>query len=182
MQNQSPLEPTKVEKSSAHQAPAFSITPFQAADLQQVQELILSIENEELNLNLTLNDQPDMKDIAANYQQGRSNFWVASAHKGGIIGCVGLYDLGNNQADLRKMFVHKHYRGKTLGVANSLYRTLLKHAKTQHFQSIYLESSYKFHAALAFYRQKGFNEISKSALPQGFPIIKTAECFFKLSL
>ena len=76
--------------------------------------LILNIQNNEFNVPVTLADQPDLLDIENFYLKGKGNFWVAVEDEK-LIGTIALIDIDNGQAALRKMFVHKDYRGKEKG-------------------------------------------------------------------
>ena len=69
---------------------------------QQVVEHILDIENNEFNMNLTLDMQPDLIDIHLAYQQQRGNFWIAIDNNV-IVGTIGIYNLQESAAELREI-------------------------------------------------------------------------------
>ncbi|MGO8499730.1 GNAT family N-acetyltransferase, partial [Rhizobium ruizarguesonis] len=58
----------------------------------------------------------------------KGQFWVA-VKDGAIVGTVGLKDICNNQAALRKMFVASAVRGHEHGVAARLLDRLFAHAR-----------------------------------------------------
>lgn len=157
------------------------IRPFCMDDEQQVVDLIVSIQQEEFNLPITAEDQPDLRDIPNYYQKNRGNFWVALHHED-VVGTISLLDIGNGQSALRKMFVHQHYRGPEKGTARKLLKTLLDWAKSRRLREIYLGTTPYFLAAHRFYEKNGFIEISKEDLPKTFPIMEVDTKFYKFKL
>ena len=143
--------------------------------------LILNIQNNEFDIAITSDQQPDLHRIQDYYQTGRGNFWVA-VQAGNVIGTISLIDIGNSQAALRKMFVHKDYRGSIHGTANHLLSELLDWSKSKSIQEIYLGTTSKFRAAHRFYEKNHFIEIEKSMLPKNFPVMEVDTKFYKLTL
>jgi len=82
----------------------IQIVPFQPRFAAGVVAVILPIQQTEFAIPISLEAQPDIQDIGAFYQHGDGNFWVALAD-GEVVGTLGLLDIGNRQAALRKMFV-----------------------------------------------------------------------------
>jgi len=157
------------------------IRPFCLDDEQQIVDLIVSIQQREFNIPITADDQPDLLDIPDYYQKNRGNFWVA-LHNEDVVGTISLLDIGNDQAALRKMFVHQHYRGPEKGTARNLLKTLLDWATTKRLREIYLGTTPQFLAAHRFYEKNGFTEISKEDLPKTFPIMEVDTKFYKYEL
>jgi GNAT superfamily N-acetyltransferase len=87
--------------------------------------MVLTIQQQEFGLPVSADSQPDLADIPGHYQRARGNFWVALA-TGQVIGSVGLLDIGEGRAALRKMFVAAPWRGGRFGVAQRLLDTLLQ--------------------------------------------------------
>jgi N-acetylglutamate synthase-like GNAT family acetyltransferase len=143
--------------------------------------LILNIQNNEFNISITTEQQPDLQNIRDYYQIGFGNFWVATA-SGKVIGTIALIDLGNNQAALRKMFVHQDYRGSEHGTADLLLSELIDWSISKSIKQIYLGTTSKFHAAHRFYEKNKFIEINKSMLPEKFPVMEVDTKFYKLDL
>ena len=129
--------------------------------------LIVGIQRDEFQIAITLEDQPDLQDIPAFYQQGAGNFWVALA-EGEVVGTVALLDLGNHQGALRKMFVHPSYRGPGHGVSARLLDTLLEWSRARGLKEVYLGTTEKFRAAHRFYERNGFTQIDPQELPPSF--------------
>ena len=53
------------------------ITTYRDKYLSQIIELILTIQQKEFNIPVTLDAQPDLQKIPEIYQTGKGNFWVA---------------------------------------------------------------------------------------------------------
>ncbi|MFB9886356.1 GNAT family N-acetyltransferase [Balneatrix alpica] len=150
---------------------------FQAERQQEVIDLILPIQQQEFGLDIDLARQPDLTDIAGFYQQGCGNFWLA-LHQQQLVGCVGLLDIGQGQAALRKMFVATPYRGSQWGVANRLLQQLLQWAQQQSLRDLYLGTTAQFHAAQRFYHKQGFTLIDPQQLPASFPRMAVDSLFY----
>ena len=61
------------------------IQPFENQDTDQIVELILTIQQKEFFVPITINEQQDLLNIPTFYQQGNGNFWVAK-QDGNIVG------------------------------------------------------------------------------------------------
>jgi N-acetylglutamate synthase-like GNAT family acetyltransferase len=142
----------------------------------QVVSLILDIQQKEYEIPITLDQQPDLKTIPTFYQQKNGNFWIALDNNA-VIGTIALLDIGNHEAALRKMFVHKKYRGT--GVAKRLLTTLLAWAQEKNIKTIFLGTTPLFLAAHKFYEKNGFVEIPQEALPKAFPVMSVDKKFYK---
>ena len=90
------------------------VAPFEPGYEQQVVGLIVPIQREEFGVAITAEEQPDLLGIPDFYQRGGGNFWLA-LHGRRVVGTVALLDIGAGQGALRKMFVHRDYRGGPLG-------------------------------------------------------------------
>ena len=146
-----------------------------------VTDLILSIQNSEFGIPITLEAQPDLNEIPRFYQTNNGNFWIAKSDDE-IIGTISLLDIGNHQGALRKMFVNKNYRGKEFGVGQKLLNTLVDWTKDRGFTEIYLGTTDKFTRAQRFYEKNGFKEIEKKELPETFPVMEVDSKFYRFSL
>ncbi|MBB3539981.1 MULTISPECIES: GNAT family N-acetyltransferase [unclassified Rhizobium] len=156
----------------------IEIRPFAAGDIDGVFSVILPIQREEFGFSITADDQPDLAVISDFYQSGKGQFWVA-ARSGKIVGTIGLKDIGNSQAALRKMFVSAGVRGREHGVAARLLAELIAHAEAQQVKDIFLGTTDKFLAAHRFYEKNGFIEISKGELPRSFPLMGLDTKFYR---
>ncbi len=148
---------------------------------EQVIELILGIQTGEFGIPITAEKQPDLKDISGYYQTGAGNFWVA-VDAGRVVGTVSLLDIGGRQASLRKMFVHKKYRGRKAKTAEKLLAGLMNWAEAKGIKEIFLGTTPMFLAAHRFYEKNGFAQIPKSDLPQAFPVMEVDTKFYRYTL
>ena len=154
-----------------------SIRPAQPTDADTIAELILPIQQREFGIPITLEGQPDLGNIRGFYQTGRGNFWVAEI-EGRTVGTIGLLDIGDSEASLRKMFVAAPFRGKAHGIAQRLLEEVLDWATKKGIKRIYLGTTEKFLAAHRFYEKNGFLEIEKGELPRTFPVMSVDSKFY----
>lgn len=145
---------------------------------QPVIDLILDIQRNEFGVPITLEQQPDLNSIPDFYQKGNGNFWMA-LYSNMVVGTIALIDIGNKQLALRKMFVHKNFRGKEHKTAQLLLGTSVEWGKQKECRQIFLGTLDIFKAAQKFYRKNGFEETPKSELPANFPAMKLDNTFFK---
>lgn len=157
--------------------PRAMIRRFAAADAHAVAELIVPIQQLEFGIPVTLEDQPDLADIENFYRRGSGHFWVAEAD-GRIVGSIGLLDIGNGEAALRKMFVAATHRGREHGVAQGLLDELLAWCAEKRVSRVFLGTTAKFLAAHRFYERNGFAEIAKAELPASFPVMAVDTRFY----
>lgn len=93
---------------------------------EEIISLILSIQNNEAKIGLSLAEQPDLLNICQYYQQSGGEFWIALCD-GNVIGTIGLMLKEQNCAVMKKFFVKKEYRSQKVGLA--LYQEVLKYAE-----------------------------------------------------
>ncbi len=124
--------------------------------------LILSIQNDEAKIGLSIEEQPDLLDIHRCYQQSGGEFWLALSD-GRVIGTIGLMLKENQCAVLKKFFVEKTFRSQKVGLA--LYNELIKFAVSKGIRHIILDTPAVAHASHKFYEKAGFYRISTAELP-----------------
>ncbi|AJY75374.1 GNAT family N-acetyltransferase [Paenibacillus beijingensis] len=144
----------------------------------QVVDLILHIQQQEYDIPITKEDQPDLFNIERFYQTGSGNFWVA-IHDDKVVGTISLLDIGHHKVALRKMFVAKEYRGPELKTAYRLLQHAIAWAKEKSVKEIYLGTTAQFLAAHRFYEKNGFASIERSELPDRFPVVHVDTVFYK---
>jgi GNAT superfamily N-acetyltransferase len=155
----------------------IEIVPFSSDHQAGVIDVILSIQRDEFGVSITVEDQPDLRDIPGFYQKRAGNFWVALSD-GEVVGTIALRDIGNHQGALRKMFVRPGYRGKEQGVARRLLEELIFSATKAGIRDLYLGTIDKFVAAHRFYEKNGFVQVSAAALPKAFPFMGVDTRFY----
>ena len=114
------------------------------------------------------------------YYNNSYNFWYAIDNDGAVIGSVGLKMLDDNNAEIKKFFVAKPYRGKE--VAQKLMKTLIKSANKHGFNHLFLGTVDILHAAHRFYDKYGFSRIDKQKLHSKFEICPVDTVFFKMKI
>jgi N-acetylglutamate synthase-like GNAT family acetyltransferase len=155
----------------------IDILPFSPKHAEGVVSVILPIQQSEFGIPITLEAQPDLRDIPGFYQQGNGNFWVALDDRD-VVGTVALLDIGSKRAALRKMFVTATHRGAEEGVAKRLLETLVAWCHARGVREVYLGTTEKFLAAHRFYEKNGFRGITQSELPASFPVMAVDTKFY----
>lgn len=158
-----------------------SIKEYSIEYQAQVVDLILHIQQKEYNVQITMEDQPDLFTIEKFYQNGNGNFWIAMFDNE-VVGTISLLDIGNKQVALRKMFVKKEYRGPKYKTASLLLEKAIKWANEGAIKEIYLGTTPKFLAAHRFYEKSGFLRVVFEELPDNFPVLQVDKRFYKYVL
>ena len=163
----------------------IEVLPYTKDHAQGVVSVILPIQQLEFGVPITLEAQPDLMDIPGFYQTQAGNFWVALDHGrddatdvGTVVGTIGLLDIGNGQAALRKMFVAASHRGSAHGVAKRLLDVLLDWSAAHGLAEIFLGTTDKFLAAHRFYEKNQFTEVPRAELPAAFPVMAVDSKFY----
>ena len=144
--------------------------------------LILPIQQIEFNVDIDLTAQPDLLDIEKNYDGSGGAFWGAKLN-GELIGTIALIAVPEHQsAAIRKMFVKKEFRGKDLGVAQALLKTLLAYCEDNNLNEVYLGTKDILQAACRFYERNGFKPVAMENLPVYFPRMAVDNVFYSLDL
>lgn len=161
--------------------PTIDIVPFSPHHAEDVIPLILSIQQSELGIPISLDAQSDLLDIPDVYQSGYGNFWVALAGQE-VVGTVALLDIGDMQAALPKMFVRADHRGPAHGVATQLLEALLAWGRKHRVRDTFLATHAGFLAANQLYEKNGFRPVARTQLPSSFPIMEANSTFYCRSL
>ena len=157
------------------------IQPFESGHAAAVLHLVLSIQQQEFGLPVSVASQPDLLDIPGRYQIGNGNFWTALS-AGQVVGTLGLLDIGQGRTALRKMFVAAPMRGSRHRVAQRLLDTLLHWCGERGVNEVWLGTTEKFLAAHRFYEKNRFDRVEPQALPQSFPVMAVDSRFYRLRL
>ncbi|QDW27571.1 GNAT family N-acetyltransferase [Pedobacter sp. KBS0701] len=144
--------------------------------------LILPIQQIEFNVAIDLAAQPDLLDIEKNYDGTGGAFWGARLN-GELIGTIALIAQPDHHAGaIRKMFVKKEFRGKALGVAQALLKTLIGYCADNNLDKVYLGTKNILQAACRFYERNGFKQVVMEDLPVYFPRMAVDNVFYGLDL
>ncbi|MBI1858600.1 MAG: GNAT family N-acetyltransferase [Candidatus Melainabacteria bacterium] len=159
---------------------SLAIIQFDSKYAGQVADLILGIQRNEFDVEITLNEQPDLLDINEFYIKSGGNFLIALDNDI-VIGTIAVLNISDGLYALRKMFVDFGYRGKENGVAKILLDRLFAWLKDKNAKEVYLGTISKYKAAHRFYEKNDFIEVKKENLPETFPLMKVDDRFFKYS-
>jgi len=162
------------------QACPSDIIEYAPAHRDGIAEMILEIQRGEYGLDITLDDQPDLRDIEGFYLKD-GNFWVA-VNGGAVVGTVAIKRLAGSNAVIRKMFVRQGFRGKDRQVSGRLLSVLLGWARRNSMERLYLGTTPQFLAAHRFYEKSGFKEIPETDLPADFPRMSVDKKFYMYEL
>jgi len=157
------------------------VEKYQQEHQEEVVDLIITIQQTEYSIPITKEDQPDLLMIKTFYQRGKGDFWVARCEDK-VVGTIALLDIGNSQVALRKMFVHKDFRGSTYNTASILLENALAWAKEQNVLEVFLGTTPQFVAAHRFYEKNRFISIEMAELPKSFPLMEVDKKFYKYQI
>jgi RimJ/RimL family protein N-acetyltransferase len=138
---------------------------YENKDKDAVIDVVLSIQNGEFGLGISIEEQPDILDIPGSYTTGGGGFWVAVSANEEVIGTVGLMRKSPAVAVMKKFFVRAPWRGKQHGVATELYEAMIQFARTQGLAHIILDTPSIATRSHAFYQSVGFRRIAAQELP-----------------
>jgi putative acetyltransferase len=96
----------------------------------------------------------DLADIEQAYFASGGAFYVLEDRNGSIIGACGLYRIDERTCELRKMYLHRDYRGQGLG--KRLLEDALIQARRRGFTRVVLETASVLKEAIALYQTYGF--------------------------
>jgi GNAT superfamily N-acetyltransferase len=144
-------------------------------------DLVLTIQQKEFNVPITIEDQPDLFNIPNFYYADGGGFWGAFIDDQ-LVGTIALVKFADNAAAIRKMFVKKEFRGKEYAIAQKLLETLIAYSKENGIDDLYLGTITILEAALRFYEKNNFVRIQKEKLPERFPLMAPDNVFCHLNL
>jgi GNAT superfamily N-acetyltransferase len=157
------------------------IIPIENKYSSEIVELILNIQQNEFNVAITIEDQPDLLDIKNFYYIGGGHFWGAFINDE-LVGTIALIKFSDTEVAIRKMFVKKEFRGKEFSIAQKLLDTLLEYCNENQIDDLYLGTITVLEAALRFYERNHFIRIEKESLPNTFPVMSADNVFCHLKL
>ena len=127
-------------------------------EIAQARELFLEYA-ESLGFSLCFQSfDKELAELPGDYAPPRGRLLLATC-AGELAGCVALHDLGENVAEMKRLYVRPQYRGKRIGFA--LVQRLLAEASEIGYHSIRLDTVEPvMKDAVKMYRRLGFREIS----------------------
>ncbi len=148
---------------------------------KEIIDLVLTIQQKEFNVPITIEDQPDLMQIDDFYFANGGSFWGAFIN-GELVGTIALIKFDEKKAAIRKMFVKKEFRGKEHSIAQKLLEILIAYCHKNGIDEVYLGTVSILQAALRFYERNHFEIIEKKSLPSKFPLMSADNVFCFLNL
>ncbi|MBA2651612.1 MAG: bifunctional helix-turn-helix transcriptional regulator/GNAT family N-acetyltransferase [Tatlockia sp.] len=146
---------------------------------KQIIAMIENIQKQEFSLPVTVElNSGALRAEEEFYYNNSYNFWYATDDAGTIIASIGLKKINTQSGEIKKFFVAKPYRGRS--VARKLLYTLLKAAAKHQFTYLYLGTVDSLQAAQRFYEKYGFSLINSSELPSDFIRCELDTVFYKI--
>jgi len=96
----------------------------------------------------------DLTDIEQAYFAHGGAFYVLESQDSSVIGAYGLYRMDEHTCELRKMYLHRDFRGRGLG--KRLLEDALTQARELGFTKVALETASVLKEAIALYQSYGF--------------------------
>ncbi|MHC5278784.1 GNAT family N-acetyltransferase [Listeria kieliensis] len=159
----------------------MQIKSYEEKYRDQLIKLVLGVQQDEFGVAITLDDQPDLKDISNHYMNGLGHFWVA-VQDDKVVGTIGVLFLENGNVAIRKLFTDAKYRGKEYQTGQKLLDTLEAFCIENGKKSIYLGTTDKFKAAHRFYEKNAYDEINKTDLPVDFHVLAVDSKFYQKNI
>lgn len=155
------------------------IRPFEQSFRKDVEKFVLQIQQREFCIPITYEEQKDLHDPYDFFvRQYNGNFWLALSGSQ-VIGTIGLVNIGGGNGIIKKMFVHKDWRGREYGIGAKLIATLESWAKSERgIKRIYLGTADILKAANRFYQKNGYIQVEKADLPAGFMLVDVDNVFY----
>lgn len=158
----------------------FKIQPFETRYQAEVVQLIECIQEGEFSIPIEESQRKELLSISNAFQKNKGNYWIALL-KEKVIGTIAVIDIGHKAFELRDVFLHKDYRGKT-GYAKQLLDTVVNWSKKHDVNTLYLGTTLAFRAAHRFYEKHGFLEIKRNEMPDYCQPMDCDEKFYKFDL
>jgi ribosomal protein S18 acetylase RimI-like enzyme len=100
----------------------------------------------------------DIGNLESVYLNDRGAFLVVDAGTN-LSGCVGIRRFSNGIAELKRLYVAEEYRG--MGLGRKLCLAAIREGLRLGYESLRLDTTHRSHAALALFRDLGFQNIPR---------------------
>ena len=139
----------------------FCVRPASgAADIAAVRRLVHAHADARATTPGVDHVRADADGMPGPYVPPRGGLWLATAVADDAgIGCVALRPLGDDMAEVKRMFVDAAWRGR--GVGRALMRTVIDGARERGYVTLRLGTLHDMHAAIALYESLGFTPIAR---------------------
>ena len=140
----------------------YTLRAARNEDSTAVRDLVRSVLSE---YGLTFdadNTDADLTDVQTNYHARGGVFLILESPDKQTVGCGGLYPVGPDAVELRKMYLLPEARGKGLG--KKLLTQLLAEARRLGYKRVILETNSVLIEAISLYRSFGFRPVPRDHL------------------
>ena len=141
----------------------YKIKKFESRYNVKMNEFIISILVEEFGFEECRKELEEQNN--EEYMQKGGYLWMALDDKDNVIGTIALKKHNENEAELKKLYVKKDYRGK--GLSKELYNIFLQQAQKDKYNRIFLGTYDKLETAIKFYLKRGFKQMDKLSEEKG---------------
>lgn len=135
----------------------YLIKEFENRYNEKVNDFIISVFVEEFGFEECRKELEEQNNIE--YIENGGNLWIALDEDENIIGTIALVKHNDKEAELKKLYVRKDYRGK--GLSKELYSKVMETTKEKEYNRIFLGTYDKLETAINFYIKRGFTKIDE---------------------
>jgi len=104
-------------------------------------------------------------------------YWML-LHNGQLFGMIGVIILNENQAELKRFYLHQNYRSLPEKWATQLFEKVIQWCAFKKTKQLFLGTMQVLKAANKFYLKQGFHTISRNELPKEIEIHPFDDTFY----
>lgn len=138
-------------------------TPATAADVPDVLALLSRIWAEYSFIWAPEIEFPDLFDFEAHYAPPHGAFWVRRDDSGRVVGSIGVERVDATTAEIHRLYLDAHLRGRGLGRA--LVDEALAWCRARGFTRLVLWSDTRFEHSHRLYDRMGFARLGERTVP-----------------
>ena len=128
----------------------YKIKEFEDRYNENVNDFIISIFVEEYGFEEYRKELEEQNNLE--YIENGGGLWIALDEEDNVIGTIALRKINDFDAELKKLYVRKDYRGT--GLSKDLYRRVM-----ENYKRIVLGTYDKLETAINFYLKRGFTQL-----------------------
>ncbi len=133
----------------------YKIKEFEDRYNENVNDFIISIFVEEYGFEEYRKELEEQNNLE--YIENGGGLWIALDEEDNVIGTIALRKINDFDAELKKLYVRKDYRGT--GLSKDLYRRVMEKSKEDNYKRIVLGTYDKLETAINFYLKRGFTQL-----------------------
>lgn len=138
----------------------LEIRKIKLSDNQKMKHIIqTSLEKFDLDQPGTSYYDPQLDNLTEFYDQEGRNYFVVVDNNDEVLGGSGFGEYDDDVAELQKVFISEAARGQ--GSAYQLINQVIKSAKENGYNRLYLETSDRLKAAIHIYEKMGFKKLNQ---------------------